>query len=92
MSTPGYGTIRGYVCVHNQFVATGFKRDGTQWTQYRVLRVDCYGRGMPGDDSYYLATTSGPPNPGWVDLRTLKELQAGCCPPQLLAEFMGPID
>jgi len=81
-----YGFERGYA-------ATLFEEEKPQTPApdgslvFRAYRVDCSGRGVPTDGAYKRVRTF-PKYAKTEDHRTLKDMQAGCCPPQLMAEFI----
>jgi len=54
-----------------------------------IWYYDCDGRGIPRDGIYKLIRTYGKDaKTGLFDRRTLKHMQAGCCPPQLIEELI----
>lgn len=81
-----YGFERGYA-------ATIYKVESPQKPApdgslvYRAFRIDCAGRGVPKDGDYKRVRTF-PKYAKTEDHRTLEDLQAGCCPPQLMKEFI----
>jgi len=55
---------------------------------YKFFMFDCEGRGFPEPGSFKLVRTTDIPKAGYQDHRTLKDIQAGCCPPQLMKDYI----
>lgn len=61
---------------------------GPAWVLYKLYPFDCDGKPISKPGDYRYLNTWPPVNAKNIDFRTLKDLQAGCCPPQLMMEFI----
>ena len=55
---------------------------------YKFLMFDCDGRRYPKEGAFKLVRTTETPKAGYQDHRTLGDMQNGCCPPQLMKDFI----
>lgn len=73
-----YGQIRPWAGYEVEF-----NKRGPEWILYKIYPFDCYGRGVPEDGSWRWLNTWPPVKGKVVDIRSLKALTDGCCPPQV---------
>ena len=55
---------------------------------YRFYMFDCDGNGFPSEGSFKLVRTTEKLKGGYQDHRTLEDMIGGCCPPQLMKDFI----
>jgi len=55
---------------------------------YRVVTKNCLGEDMPSAGAYKRIRTTVPAGKPYFDARSLESIAGGCCPPQLMKDYI----